>query len=87
MMADSCAWIIGDDGSLGIGDESASLTYHAGLNVVIVATKSNSVKVIDIPSGVVLRDCKLSGKNGFICITVCIFICANIVLLKLLSFV
>ena len=61
-MAQSDTWIIGDDGSLTVGEESTSITYHSGLNIVLVTTKNNSVKVIDIPSGIILRDCALSGN-------------------------
>ena len=51
-----------EDGSLKIGNECESLSYHKSLNVVIITYKTGNVKVVDLPSGFILRECQLVGK-------------------------
>ena len=51
-----------EDGSLKIDNETECISYHKSLNVVIVTCRTGKVKVIDLPSGLILRECQLVGK-------------------------
>lgn len=60
-MADD-QWLLKEDGYLNIDTESTNIVYHSTLNVILVFTRNNEVKVLDINSGVILQSCRLSGQ-------------------------
>lgn len=62
VMADTEEWFVGEDGCLSVGKPAHSVTYHSGLNTILVSTKEPAVKVIDVASGSVLQTSDLSGK-------------------------
>ena len=64
-MADPDLWVMGEDGSLPIGEPVHSVTYHSTLNTILVSTKEPTVKVIDVTSGSVLQSCNLTGWSFF----------------------
>ena len=61
-MADTEEWFVGEDGCLSVGKPTESVTYHSGLNTILVATKEPSVKVLDVTSGSLLQNSDLSGE-------------------------
>lgn len=63
-MADTEEWFVGEDGSLSVGKPTHSVTYHSGLNTILVSTKEPSVNVIDVTSGSVLQKSDLSGTEN-----------------------
>lgn len=64
-MADS-QWLLKEDGYLNVNTEATNIIYHSNLYVVLVFTRKNEVKVLDINSGVVLHSCSLAaGKIVF----------------------
>lgn len=60
-MADD-QWLLKEDGYLNIDTESTNIVYHSTLNVILVFTRNDEVKVLDINSGVILQSCRLSGQ-------------------------
>lgn len=66
-MADS-QWLLKEDGYLNVNTEATNIIYHSNLYVVLVFTRNNEVKVLDINSGVVLHSCRRlllgAGKNN-----------------------
>ena len=52
---------VGEDGTLNVNDTIESIAYHSGLNVVLVNCKSKQLKILDLSSGVILRDSQLTG--------------------------
>lgn len=63
MAATEKQWYVGEDGSLSVGEPAVGVTYHCALNAIIVSTKNPSLKVIDVTTGSLLQNSKLSGKN------------------------
>lgn len=61
-MADD-QWLLKEDGYLNIDTKSTNIIYHSNLNVILVFTKNDEVKVLDINSGVILQSCCLSGMR------------------------
>ena len=63
-MADTEEWFVGEDGCLSVGKPTHSVTYHTGLNTILVSTKEPSVNVIDVTSGSILQKSDLSGMEN-----------------------
>lgn len=61
-MADN-QWLLKEDGYLNVNTEATNIVYHSNLYVVLVFTRNNEVKVLDINSGVVLHSCRLAAGN------------------------
>lgn len=59
-------WLLKEDGYLNVDALSTNIIYHPNLNVILVFTKSNEVKVLDVNSGVILQSCSISGNNVFL---------------------
>ena len=53
-------WNVTEDGSLQLNAALDSITYHQSLNVLLI-TSGNTLKVLDVPSGVILKDTVLCG--------------------------
>lgn len=71
-MADD-QWLLKEDGYLRIDADIKNIVYHPILNVLLVFTKTNEVKVLDVNSGVILQSCCLSGMCFYLvclCITI-----------------
>lgn len=64
MADDSC--VLKEDGYLNADTDLKRIVYHQSLNVIIICTKSGTVHVIDVNSGVVLHSSNLSGKLQFV---------------------
>ena len=63
MAADVSVWPLEEDGSMSVGEELLSSTYHKNLNVIIALTKNLAVKVYDVSSGhVVYEASKFKGE-------------------------
>lgn len=60
---DDDPWLLKEDGSLKVDAEARHIVYHSSLNVIVVLSRQNEVKVLDIISGVVLQSCQLPGKS------------------------
>lgn len=61
-MADS-EWFVGEDGVLSVGGPTDSVTYHSGLNTILVVTKEPAIKVLDVTSGLLLKKSDLCGET------------------------
>lgn len=64
-MADD-QWLLKEDGYLNIDTETTNIVYHSNLNVILVFTKHDELKVLDINSGVILQSCSLSGSCSIV---------------------
>lgn len=74
-MADN-QWLLKEDGYLNVNTEATNIIYHSNLYVVLVFTRNNEVKVLDINSGVVLHSCRLAaGTVVFFFIHIQFLIC------------
>ena len=59
-------WYVGEDGCLTVpgadeDDGIAAVVYHPSLNVILVTTRSATVRVVDVTSGAVFHSSDLSG--------------------------
>lgn len=61
-MADE-PWLLKEDGFLNVDVEARHIVYHSSLNVILVFSQLNEVKVLDINSGIVLQSCQLPGNT------------------------
>lgn len=62
---DDDPWLLREDGSLKVDAEARHIVYHSSLNVIVVLSQQNEVKVLDIISGVVLQSFQLPVVGKF----------------------
>ena len=56
---EECAIV--EDGTFSIDEAIESVTYHSGLDIVLVACKSKCLQVLDLASGEILSSSQLAG--------------------------